>query len=174
MDEPIARAFLTEALRRAPDHFGAIQNMTTYISPHWHGSREEALAFGREMSSGAPEGSLRAGTTIASYVSIWHEMHYFDDDANDETIQAYLASPAVHAEIQNAYNHSVGSAQHQLSQWSYGLLNRAAAVFYMLKDKKAAADALARIGDRQADYPWIYLGKPAKIFAQARQWATAP
>lgn len=171
-DEAVARRRLSEALRRAPDHFGAILNMTHYIAPHWHGSKEKALAFGREMVAGASEGSLRAGTIITSYVTIWHYMHWFEKGANKDKIRAMLADPAVQAEIRNAYQRSVASPKHQLSAWSYHLLNQAAGIFYCIQDRAATAEALARIGDRKMDNPWEYLGTPAKVFAQARKWAS--
>jgi len=170
-DEEVARAHLSEALRRAPDHFGAILSMTNYIAPHWHGSKEKALAFGREMATSAPEGSLRAGTIITSYVTIWHKMHWFEKGATKDTIRAMLADPAVQAEICGAYQRSVASPKHQLKPWSYHLLNQAAGIFYCIQDRAATAEALARIGDRKIDSPWEYLGNPTKVFAQARKWA---
>jgi hypothetical protein len=103
-------------------------------------------------------------------MTIWHDLHWFDDEADQDSIRAYLADSSVQKEIRTAYARSVASGDHRPSQWSYVLLNQAAAIFFGIGEKALAADALRRIGDRPLSTAWEYLGDPAKQFAKAKKW----
>ena len=47
--------------------------------------------------------------------------------------------------------------------------NRFAFCFMLMGEKTLAAELTQQLGERYTDYPWYYLGDPARVFVLARK-----
>lgn len=147
-------SFLSQALARQPDHFGAHKAMLSFLSRRWGGSAEAMLRFARERAAAAPPGSDLPMLVLEAHLDVWSDMLSFGD--GPRAAQAYLGSPQVRQDVYGWYARSLGGPL-QPRHNTVHYRNSAAMFFSLVQDVGAARQELQRIGKAFTEYPWVYL-----------------
>ncbi|MEV8035765.1 hypothetical protein [Streptomyces sp. NPDC086182] len=136
------------------------------MCPKWGGSWEAAHGFARECLLGAPEGALNGGLVAEAHVEHWLDL---SSDGNART--GYLRQAHVHAELVEAAERSVLHPSYRPTYGWVVIQGDFAALFSMIGDTARAAAHFRALGNLASEYPWSYLGEPAKEFVRHRSAA---
>ena len=166
MERSDGQAAFQQALQRHPANLKAFHNALRLSSEKWGGSHEEQLQVARLGISRAAPGSNLLGCVFYAHTEIWFYMNRFDGD--EEAAQAYLASPAVQAELNQAFDRWI-TPQYRARRTSPPMLHLAACWYYMTSDIARLKRAMTAINNVQVDHPWHYLGEPTVMYMQAWQ-----
>lgn len=154
----VARHRFEAALRRDPGHLGSHKQRLQQLCAKWGGSHEEMHAFARSAMLAAPEGS-----PLGELVALAHLEHWLDlPDGEDH---AYLTSPAVLAELQEALRRSVLHADYRRPRGWQGAFNTFAMAFSLADQPRTAHLLFETLDGAVTESPWNYLaGDPVEIF----------
>jgi hypothetical protein len=168
--ERAAYGHVTEALRRDPESYAALDHFLNYFcAPHWGGSDDKCLDFARRAAAGAPAGSVRPMLLLEAHYYVFHHECAFGDRKRGD---AHIANPAVQQEVLAAYHASIGHPAHRPSRRTNELRNLAAWWFYMMRDRERCARELTAIGGAFTDSYWQRLGPADQQLAAVRKWVT--
>jgi len=149
-----------EARRRRPWLPEAHMALLQGICEKWSGSHEEALAFARETSRDAPAGAPVHAVLPMAHLEVW--LSKGSDDEADA--KRYSADADVREEIQEAARRSVLAPEFVADGVSMYALNVFACGLYTFGDEPGAAALAQRIGQRRAEFPWVYYDDADRLF----------
>lgn len=147
-------AFLAEADRRCPGHYGAHAAAINATSARWLGSHELALQVAREAAQAAAPGSDAHTLPILAHLHVFQYIDGFDRDS--AAADAYLRRPDVRTECERALAASLDAPERRASGSTNQARNVAAFYFYMVQDEQRARVLLHAIGDRWTPVPWTW------------------
>ncbi|MFJ8621339.1 hypothetical protein ACIRD3_00665 [Kitasatospora sp. NPDC093550] len=154
----IADCRFEAAVRRAPGHPGTHRQRLQQLCAKWGGSHEEMHAFARSAMLAEPEGGH-----LGELVAVAHLEHWLDlPDGEDH---AYLTSPTVLAELQEAAFRSVLHPDFVPVRGWQGAFNTFAMAFSLADQRKTARLLFDALDGVVTESPWHYLaGDPVKVF----------
>ncbi|WP_459650857.1 hypothetical protein [Kitasatospora sp. Ki12] len=154
----IATCRFEAAVRRAPGHPGTHRQRLQQLCAKWGGLHEEMHDFARSAMLAAPEGSH-----LGELVALAHLEHWLDlPDGEDH---AYLTSPTVLAELQEAAFRSVLHPDFTPERGWQGAFNSFAMAFSLADQRKTARLLFDALDGAVTESPWHYLsGDPVKSF----------
>ncbi|MEU9040527.1 MULTISPECIES: hypothetical protein [unclassified Kitasatospora] len=163
----VATCRFEAAVRRSPDHGGSHRQRLQQLSAKWGGSHEEMHHFARSAMLAAPEGSH-----LGELVALAHLEHWLDlPDGEDH---AYLTSPTVLAELQEAAFRSVLHPDFTPARGWQGSFNTFAMAFSLADQRKTARLLFEALDGAVTESPWHYLsGDPVKVFRAHRDRCAA-
>jgi hypothetical protein len=160
------RAAFQQALQRHPANLKAFQNALRLSSQKWGGGHDEQLQVARLGLSRAAPGSDLFGCIFYAHMEIWFYKNRFDGD--EDAAQAYLANPAVQAELNQVFDRWV-TPQYRARRTSPPMLHLAACWYFMTSDIPRLKRAMAAINNVQVAHPWHYIGEPTVMYMEAWQ-----
>ncbi|MEV7602536.1 hypothetical protein AB0O91_34705 [Kitasatospora sp. NPDC089797] len=163
----IATCRFEAAVRRSPGHLGSHQQRLQQLCAKWGGSHDAMHGFARSAMLAAPEGSR-----LGELVALAHLEHWLDlPDGED---RAYLTSPAVLAELQEAAFRSVLHPAFVPDRGWQGSFNTFAMAFSLADQPKTARLLFDALDGQVTEFPWQYLsGDPVKAFRAHRDRCAA-
>lgn len=156
-----ARRRYDRLARHAPHHLRAQLNLQQQLCPKWSGSWEAMHAFTAECVRSSPPGSPNG-----LLVPLAHTEHAATLDAEAE--KAYLADPAVHADVRQAAAHSVLHPAYRGGYYHWAAHNYFAAFWSLCGRPQEAAVHFHAVGNRATEMAWYILGDPATQFTRHR------
>ncbi|MER7765519.1 hypothetical protein [Kitasatospora sp. NPDC096140] len=163
----IATCRFEAAVRRAPGHAGSHRQRLQQLCAKWGGSHEEMHAFARSAMLAAPEGSHLGELVVLAHLEHWLDL----PDGEDH---AYLTSPTVLAEMQEAAFRSVLHPDFQPVRGWQGAFNSFAMAFSLADQRKTARMLFDALDGAVTESPWHYLsGNPVKAFSAHRDRCAA-
>ena len=161
-----ARRRYDRLTRHHPAHFSGQARLLQQLCPKWGGSWEALHSFARECMLTAPPGALNAGLVAEAHLE-----HWVDLEKSEQT--EYLRRPDVHRELAEAADRSV---LHPAFRRTYGWVTvqgTFALMFSLIGDLPRAAVHFRALGNLATEFPWNYLGDPAKAYIRHRDAALA-
>ncbi|MEU9080226.1 hypothetical protein ACFYUY_00280 [Kitasatospora sp. NPDC004745] len=150
------------AVRRVPGHPASHRQRLQQLCAKWGGSHEEMHAFARSSMLAAPEGSQLGELVALAHLERWLDL----PDGED---RAYLASPEVVAELQEAAFRSVLHPDFVPVRGWQGPFNTFAMVFSLADQRRTARLLFDALDGMVTEAPWHYLsGDPVKAFRSHR------
>ncbi|MEP7051128.1 MAG: hypothetical protein ABJB12_12290 [Pseudomonadota bacterium] len=165
----VAQQWFAEAKARDPEHEGAHRAMLTFLCEKWHGSHDQMFAFARQAAAGARRGSTLPALVILAHLERWLYFKLFERDAAGEA--RYLQDPQVIAEVNAAFEHSLGAPELPFRMSTRRAHNDAAVFFWLVKDKARLQRQCQVLGNCYTDMCWQALGEPNAVYGKAYQWA---
>jgi hypothetical protein len=95
LPKPEFEAFFQKAITLVPYFLEAYSARAMYLTPQWHGSEAELLAFARETAKSAPQGSalpmviINAHSYLCGYSGLGRKNHYSNPEVWQEIQQNY-------------------------------------------------------------------------------------
>ena len=166
---PAAQRWFAEATARDPEHEGAHRAMLAFVCEKWHGSHDAMFAFARQAGSGAARGSILPALVIQAHLERWLYFKMFQKDAAGA--ERYLQDAQVIAEVNAAFDHSLGASELPFRMCTRRFHNDAAVFFWLVKDKARLNREVQTIGNCYTDMFWQALGEPGATYSSAHQWA---
>ncbi|MEU8920079.1 hypothetical protein AB0D10_03960 [Kitasatospora sp. NPDC048545] len=163
----VATCRFEAAVRRSPEHGGSHRQRLQQLCAKWGGSHEEMHGFARSAMLAAPEGSH-----LGELVALAHLEHWLDlPDGEDH---AYLTSPTVLAELQEAAFRSVLHPDFEPVRGWQGTFNTFAMAFSLADQRKTARLLFDALDGAVTESPWHYLsGDPVRTFRAHRDRCAA-
>ncbi|MBV6701525.1 hypothetical protein KV557_31185 [Kitasatospora aureofaciens] len=162
LDPEAATCRFEAALRRAPGHPASHRQRLQQLCAKWGGSHDEMHDFARSSMLAAPEGSQLGELVALAHLERWLDL----PDGEDH---AYLTSPTVLAELQEAAFRSVlHPGFTQVRGWQ-GAFNTFAMAFSLADQRKTAHLLFDALDGLVTESPWHYLaGDPVENFRAHR------
>ncbi|MBD0690025.1 hypothetical protein BG452_29345 [Streptomyces sp. CBMA123] len=158
----VATARFEAAVRRVPGHVGSHRQRLQQLCAKWGGSHEAMHEFARSSMLAAPEGSPLGELVALAHLERWLDL----PDGEDH---AYLTSPAVVAELQEAAFRSVLHPDFVPVRGWQGSFNSFAMAFSLADQPKTARLLFDALDGLVSESPWHYLsGDPVKAFRAHR------
>lgn len=165
----VAQHWFAEARARDPEHEGAHRAMLSFLCEKWHGSHDQMFAFARQAAAGARRGSTLPSLIILAHLERWLYFKLFDRDAAGA--ERYLQDPQVRAEVEAAFEYSLGAPELPFRMATRRAHNDAAVFFWLTKDKARLQRQFQVLGNCYTDMFWQALGEPSAVYSKAYQWA---
>lgn len=160
LGQPELRRRFEEAHRRDPFNGAASVNMRCE-------SNEATLQFARWVSGEAPDGHTVHKVVALAHIELWLA------SPSGEAQQAYFRSQAVKQEVLAAARRSILSPDYRRSGsvLSWQDRNVFAFCFRLMGEYGAQLEQMRLIGPHVLEFPWVYLGEPARKYEEQRQMA---
>ncbi|MFJ9691295.1 hypothetical protein [Kitasatospora sp. NPDC101183] len=154
----IATCRFEAAVRRDPAHLSSHRQRLQQLCAKWGGSHDEMHEFARSSMLAAPEGSPLGELVVLAHLERWLDL----PDGEDH---AYLTSPTVLGEIQEAAFRSVLHADFTPTRGWQATFNTFAMAFSLADQPKTARLLFDALDGMVTESPWHYLsGDPVKAF----------
>ncbi len=158
----IAACRFEAAVRRAPESPASHRVRLQQLSAKWGGSHDAMHEFARSVMLAAPEGSH-----LGELVALAHLEHWLSLPEGED--RAYLTSPAVVAELQEAAFRSVLHPDFTPVRGWQASFNAFAMAFSLADQPKTARLLFDALDGFVTKSPWHYLsGDPVKAFRAHR------
>ncbi|MER7756467.1 hypothetical protein [Kitasatospora sp. NPDC097643] len=158
----VATCRFEAAVRRVPGHPASHRSRLQQLSAKWGGSHDEMHEFARSAMLAAPEGSPLGELVALAHIERWLDL----PDGEDH---AYLTSPTVLAELQEAAFRSVLHPDFTPVRGWQGAFNTFAMVFSLADQRKTAHLLFEALDGVVTQAPWQYLsGDPVKAYRAHR------
>lgn len=166
------RALFERARQLDPNHYAMHRIHLDGILEKWGGTHRETTEFALGLvRGGSPAGSELGCLLHVAYTEKWLFHHAFENDP--QLARDMCNALPVIAATREAYEHSLGSPEHQEWPGSVEARNETAFWLYMCGQKSLLKREIQAIGPRLLARPWKYLGDPATVYAEARKLAGA-
>ncbi|MFF2148569.1 hypothetical protein [Kitasatospora sp. NPDC058190] len=163
----VATCRFEAAVRRLPGHPGSHRQRLQQLSAKWGGSHDEMHEFARSAMLGAPEGSQLGELVALAHLERWLDL----PDGEDH---AYLSSPTVLAELQEAAFRSVLHPDFVPVRGWQASFNTFAMAFSLADQRKTARLLFDALDGFVTESPWHYLsGDPVKVYRAHRDRCAA-
>ncbi|MBV2156526.1 hypothetical protein RZ50_027225 [Kitasatospora sp. SUK 42] len=163
----VATARFEAAVRRTPGHPGSHRQRLQQLCAKWGGSHDEMHEFARSAMLAAPEGSPLGELVVLAHLERWLDL----PDGEDH---AYLSSPTVLAELQEAAFRSVLHPDFVPARGWQASFNAFAMAFSLADQRKTARLLFDALDGFVTESPWHYLsGDPVKVFRAHRDRCAA-
>ncbi|MFI6152912.1 hypothetical protein ACIBCA_09485 [Kitasatospora sp. NPDC051170] len=163
----IATCRFEAAVRRAPEHPASHRQRLQQLCAKWGGSHDEMHEFARSAMLAAPEGSPLGELVVLAHLERWIDL----PDGEDH---AYLTSPTVLAELQEAAFRSVLHPDFVPTRGWQSTFNTFAMAFSLADQPRTARLLFDALDGAVTESPWHYLaGDPVKAFKAHRDRAAA-
>ncbi|MGW3075331.1 MULTISPECIES: hypothetical protein [unclassified Kitasatospora] len=163
----VATVRFEAAVRRAPGNVGSHRARLQQLSAKWGGSHEEMHEFARTAMLAAPEGSQLGELVALAHLEHWLAL----PDGED---RAYLTSPAVVGELQEAAFRSVLHPDFTPVRGWQTSFNAFAMAFSLADQPKTARLLFEALDGFVTKAPWHYLSRdPVKAFRAHRDRCTS-
>lgn len=163
----VATCRFEAAVRRAPGHPASHRQRLQQLCAKWGGSHDEMHEFARSSMLAAPEGSPLGELVVLAHLERWLDL----PDGEDH---AYLTSPTVLAEIQEAAFRSVLHPDFVPARGWQSTFNTFAMAFSLADQPRTARLLFDALDGAVTESPWHYLsGDPVKAFKAHRDRAAA-
>ncbi|MBO1418192.1 hypothetical protein J0670_26740 [Streptomyces sp. FH025] len=163
----VATARFEAAVRRTPGHPGSHRQRLQQLCAKWGGSHDEMHEFARSAMLAAPEGSPLGELVVLAHLERWLDL----PDGED---RAYLSSPTVLAELQEAAFRSVLHPDFVPARGWQASFNTFAMAFSLADQRKTARLLFDALDGFVTESPWHYLsGDPVKAFRAHRDRCAA-
>lgn len=152
-------AYWTEAVARAPHHYGCHATALQYLCDKWYGSHEDMFAFAEQAAEGALPGSKLHALPLMAAV----EYEVVSDDSTED-------GPIDRARVDAAIARAL-----ELSGWyepgdpdAAGFRNHLALMLIFAERWTEALEVFRAIGVHARSFPWGYVGEARKEFLEFR------
>ncbi|MFE2413951.1 hypothetical protein ACFXDE_37050 [Kitasatospora sp. NPDC059408] len=162
LDADVATCRFEAALRRAPGHAASHRQRLQQLCAKWGGSHDEMHEFARSAMLAAPEGSQLGELVALAHLERWLDL----PDGEDH---AYLTSPTVLAELQEAAARSVLHPDFTPARGWQAAFNAFAMAFSLADQRQTAHRLFDALDGLVTESPWHYLaGDPVANFRAHR------
>ncbi|MGH3735236.1 MAG: hypothetical protein ACRDT6_06385 [Micromonosporaceae bacterium] len=158
-----ARRRYDQLSRHVPHHFPAQGQLIQQLCPKWSGSHEKTHSFAVECMRAAPGGSRAPLAVLDAH------MERFLDIEKAREATAYLQSPEVVSEIEEAADRSVRHPDFRPGFYSVETHNRFALLFCLIDRGPSAAAHFRAVGNLATESYWDRFGDPADVFSKYRR-----
>lgn len=160
-DPELRDYYFENAIARDPENWAAHMHMIIALSEKWGGSNEEMMAFAREASDNAEEGSDLSLLFVKAYLEVYKYKEVFEEDLDGAL--AFKNSPSILSDINTAYDNSNLAkgledkkttifARYNISGW-----------FCLVGDDFRLKNELIALGRRISDVHWRWVGSEGML-----------
>ncbi len=148
--------YFNQAKQRDPENWGAHRMMVFALTEKWGGSNQEMIAFAREASANARDGSDLPAILVKAYLENWIYLKWFDED--EAAAAAFLDDPAIRRDIVTAYERSLAHPDFVASKSTIFVRYLMSAWFWHVRDRERLCTEFAQMGNRIEGYHWADAG----------------